>query len=258
MGVSNKKQARPGINSAHRVFDIIELLFETGGMTTSEIADELDLANSTVHEYLKTCEQREYVRKKPDGTYILSLKFLDIGEVVRQLNPVYKTAKKPLSRIANKTGEVAWLYTEEHGYAVPLDAKRGQQGVQVLGRIGNRKPMHHISAGKAMLAEMPRERVESILEKHSLRGATENTITDRETLFETLETIQQQGHAFNDGEEVEGIRAVGMAIVTNDNIQAALSVSGPSNRVQGERFREELPEILSGAVNEIELKLTYE
>jgi len=109
-----------------------------------------------------------------------------------------------------------------------------------------------------MLAEMPRNRVEAILDRHGLPGATENTLTSRETLFETLDTIRERGYAFNDGEEVEGIRAVGMAIVTDDDVHGALSVSGPSNRVQGERFRDELPEILSGAVNEIELKLTYE
>lgn len=247
-----------GIKSADRVFDIIKLLFETDGMTTSELAEELNLATSTTHEYLKTCEQREYVVKNPDGTYTLSLKFLDLGEMVRQLSPVYKTAQKPLARIADKTGEVAWLYTEEHGYAVPMDVERGHQGVQVVGRIGNRKPMHRISAGKAILAEMPRDRVEEILDRHGLPGATDNTLTNREALFETLDTIRERGYAFNDGEEIDRIRAVGMAIVTDGDVHGALSVSGPSNRVRGERFREELPEILSGAVNEIELKLTYE
>jgi len=256
--MDTEPHSKRGIKSADRVFDIIKVLFERDGMTTSELADELDLATSTTHEYLKTCEQREYVVKNADGTYTLSLKFLDLGEIVRQLSPVYKTAQKPLARIADKTGEVAWLYTEEHGYAVPLDVERGQQGVQVVGRIGNRKPMHRISGGKAMLAEMPRDRVEAILDRNGLPGATENTLTDREALFETLDMIRERGYAFNDGEEVEGIRAVGMAIVTDGDVHGALSVSGPSNRVQGERFREELPEILSGAVNEIELKLTYE
>lgn len=255
--MNTKEGTGRGIKSADRVFDIIKLLFETGGMTMSELAEELDLANSTVHEYLKTCQQREYVMKNSDGIYTLSLKFLDLGEMVRQMSPVYKTANKPLTRIADKTGEVAWLYTEEHGYAVPLDSKRGQQGIQVVGRIGNRKPMHHISAGKAMLAEMPRDRVEAILDYHGLPGATDNTLTDRGVLFETLDTIRERGYAFNDGEEVEGIRAVGMAIVTDGGVRGALSVSGPSKRVRGERFRKELPEILSGAVNEIELKLTY-
>jgi DNA-binding IclR family transcriptional regulator len=256
--MGTESQTSRGIKSADRVFDIIKLLFETDGMTTSELADELDLAVSTVHEYLQTCERREYVMKNSDGSYTLSLKFLDVGEMVRQLNPVYKTAKQPLARIADKTGEVAWLYTEEHGYAVPLDAEKGQQGVQVVGRIGNRKPMHHISAGKAMLAEMPRERVESILDRHGLPGSTKNTLTDRESLFDQLETVRECGYAINDREEVEGIRAVGMAIVTDGEIHGALSVSGPSNRVQGDRVHEEFPEILSGAVNEVELKLTYE
>jgi DNA-binding IclR family transcriptional regulator len=216
--MGNKPQSSRGIKSAGRVFDIIKLLFENDGMTTSELAEELNLANSTVHEYLKTCQQREYVMKQPNGTYTLSLKFLNLGEMVRQLNPVYNTADKPLARIADKTGEIAWLYTEEYGSAVPLNVKRGHQGVQVVGRIGNRKPMHHISAGKAMLAEMPRDRVKDILDNHGLPGSTDNTLTDRDALFENLDTIRERGYAFNDGEEVSGIRAVGMAIVTDHSV----------------------------------------
>jgi DNA-binding IclR family transcriptional regulator len=255
--MDNNEPPIRGIKSANKVFDIIKLLFESGEMTTNEIAEEMDLANSTVHEYLSTFEHREYVTKTDTGTYRLSLKFLDLGQKVRQSHSIYQTAKPPLRRIADETGEVAWLYTEEHGYAVPLDAVKGQQGVQVVGRIGNRKPMHRISAGKAMLAEMPRDRVEEIIDRHGLPGATSDTITDRETLFDTLDGIRERGYAFNDSEEIDGIRAVGMAIVTDEEIHGALSVSGPSNRIRGDRFREELPEVISGAVNEVELKLTY-
>lgn len=256
--MNNSDPPNRGIKSADRVFDIVELLFEADGLTTSEVADELGLATSTAHEYLKTFENREYVTKASDGTYTLSLTFLDVGQKVREWQTVYQTARQPLSRIADETGEVAWLYTEEHGYAVPLDSVKGQRGVQVVGRIGNHKPMHHISAGKAMLAEMSRDRVEEILGRHGLAGSTGNTITDRESLFETLAEIRERGYAFNDSEEVDGIRAVGMAIVTDGTIHGALSVSGPSNRIQDARFRETLPEVLSGAVNEVELKLTYE
>lgn len=247
-----------GIKSAHRVFDIIEILFETDGLKLSELAERVDISVSTVHEYLKTSMQRGYIKKKSDGTYVVSLKFLDIGEISRQSNPVYSKAKQPLTRIADETGEVAWLYTEEHGYAVPLAAEKGQKGVQVVGRIGNRKPMHQISAGKAMLAEMSIEQVESILDHHGLDNSTQSTITEREALFDNLKKIRKQGYALNDGEEVEGIHAVGMAIVTDGKIHGSLSVSGPSSRVRGRRLREDLPEILSGAVNEVELKLTYE
>lgn len=37
----------------------------------------------------------------------------------------------------------------------------------------------------------------------------------------------------------------------------AISVSGPANRLRGDRFREELPDTLLGVINEIELTIAY-
>jgi DNA-binding IclR family transcriptional regulator len=43
----------------------------------------------------------------------------------------------------------------------------------------------------------------------------------------------------------------------DDEVVCSISLAGPADRFVGERFTEEVPDIVKGAANEIELKLTY-
>lgn len=96
----------------------------------------------------------------------------------------------------------------------------------------------------------------AIIDRHGLPGRTDRTITDRERLYEELETVRERGFARNDGEEVRGIRAVGAPILTgDDSVLGAISISGPESRLQGDRFEEELPTRVMSAANVIEVNL---
>jgi DNA-binding IclR family transcriptional regulator len=65
--------------------------------------------------------------------------------------------------------------------------------------------MHLTSAGKAILAHYPRERVEEIIDHRGLDSATPNSITEREALFKELEDIRERGFSFNNQENIEGL-----------------------------------------------------
>ena len=85
---------------------------------------------------------------------------------------------------------------------------------------------------------------------------TDSTITDRETLYETLEEIQEKGYVVNDGEEVEGLRAVGAPIHDrNGSVLGALSVSAPKTRLSGDQYYEHVPELVMRTANVIEVNL---
>jgi len=125
-------------------------------------------------------------------------------------------------------------------------------------RTGIQRHLHSTAAGKAILAEMPEQRVMDIISEHELPAETEHTITDPDSLVEELDEIREHGIAYNDEESVEGLRAVGVPVRGSNGIAiGALSVSGPSNRLRGEVFREEIPNIMLGHANEVELNIRY-
>jgi len=245
------------VKTTETTFRTIEQLESSDGAGVTELASELGLAKSTIHRHLSTLERMEYLVCE-DDTYYLSMRFLHLGEYSRKRKSAYDLAKTKLNEIAEETQERAQFIVEEHGLAVYVHRASGDLGVEADSGIGKRVPLHATSAGKAILAHLPRERVEEIMDDRGLTAVTENTITDKETLFSELETIRERNVAYNNQENIEGLRAVGVPIKTPDgDVLGAFSVSGPTHRIKGELLEETIPDLLLGAANEVELNITY-
>ncbi|AFZ72486.1 IclR family transcriptional regulator [Natronobacterium gregoryi] len=254
--MASRSSHRP-VETVETAFDIVDTLKRTEGGGVSELADELGLAKSTVHRHLKTLESRGLVVQE-GNSYHLSTWFLDYGVHVRNRHPLYDLAKPKVDELADVTDEKVWCVVEEHGMGVHVYGAQGRHSVKTHARIGKRTPLHQYAAGKAILASLPDERVESIRERYGLSAKTAQTITDREELFEQLETIRERGYAFNREESVTGVHAVGAPIEDETGTAiGALSVAGPANRLRGDVMTDELPELLLGATNEIEINLAH-
>lgn len=248
--------AQNPVKSVEVMFTIVEALKELDGAGVTELAEHLDLPKSTLHNYLATLEQEEYVVK--DGTtYRVGLRFLDLGAYARDQIDMFEVAKPELEHLASETGELANLLVEEHGKGSYLYRTRGEMAVQVKGHVGTRAPLHSTGLGKAILAYLPESRVEAIVEEHGLPPSTPETITDPEELFADLAAIRDRGYAFDDEERLRGLRCVAAPIQANDQVVGAISVSGPTNRLRDERYREELPQKLLEVQNVIELNVAY-
>jgi len=241
------------VQSAAKTFAIVETVFETGGATVTEIATELDIAKSTVHAHLATLKHWEFVVKRDDKYYV-SLKFLEYGIGAKMEVGLASDARRTLEEVAKQTGEAVGLFVEEHGRLVYLDGADGERSVATHGDVGTRSFLHDSAAGKAILAFLPEERVHEIIDQHGLPAQTEKTITDPDALFEVLEEVREQGIAFNEAETMQGLRAVASPILLDGTVVGALGVAGPQNRLVGETYREEIPSVLKGATNEIELR----
>jgi len=250
--VSNSKT----VKSAETLFEIIAFLQENEGATVTETANGLNLAKSSVHAHLMTLYENEYVVKE-DSEYRLSLKFLNHGIFTRNKLGMLPIVRPKLAGLAEETGEVAWFITEEHGQIVNIYNVMGEHAVQTRSGIGERLPMHSTSGGKAVLAHLPNERRERVLSVDTLTEYTQRTVTDPEVLREQLETVREEGVAYSDGEFVDGVRAICSPILQEDRVVGGITISGPTNRLQGELYTETIPNLILGATNEIELKLLY-
>lgn len=255
--MESETSSRRSIKTLDTAFGIIEFLKTNPGAGVSKIAEELGVANSTVHAHLSTLREQEYVIKR--GTnYELSLRFLELGNQTRKNCVLDPIAKAALQTLAEETGEIAWLMTEQNGWAVHLWKEMGRSGIQTHGQIGSHSHMHCLAGGKAMLAHLPRSRVLEIIERRGLPAKAKNTITDPDELFDELQTVRERGCAFNDEEVERGLRCVGAPIIVeNDGVVGAISVCGPAQRVTEERHETEIREKLLGCTNEIELRITH-
>jgi len=246
------------LKTVERTAKIINALETLDGGGVTELADFLDMSKSSVYHYLATLRQEEFVVKNGDE-YELGLQLLLVGEYVRNHNLLYRYGREEVEELADETGEYANLFTEEHGKGINLYKARGSDAVGTgyqTDKLQQPDDLHCTATGKAILAFLSDERVHEILDQHGLPRRTDNTITDRDTLFDRLETVRERGYAYNDGEEVEGLRAVGAPVIDRDgNVLGSLSVAGPTSRMKGERFSEELPELVQRTANVIEVNI---
>lgn len=254
--MGTKHKGARTVKAAETSFAITETLDELDKASLSEIADELSIAKSTAHKHLATLENAEYVVRE-DGKYKLSLKHLKYGKHALADVEIVDKAQPVIDKIAEDTGEAVWTAIEEHGRAVYVNKALGERAVPSRGGIGERIDLHSSAIGKALLANLPPERIDEVIENRGLSKMTERTITEREDLMEELQEIRDQGVAFNDGESLKGLRAVASPIVHKDELMGAIAIVGTANRMKGEYFEEEIPDLVLNAANEIELKMAY-
>lgn len=245
------------LKAADTMFGIVETVRDLGGARVTEVAAETGLAKSTVHRHLKSLEKHLFLVKEGD-TYNVGLKFLSFGEYARHRRDVYDLARPLVDDLANQTDERALFMVEEHGQAVYLYRGIGNHAVHTNSRIGTYRHLHTIAGGKAILAYLPARRVEEIIDRWGLPAQTANTITDHEELYGELAAIRERGVAFNDEETIKGLRAVAVPVLgPNDAVYGTLSVSGPTRRIRGDWFEQEIPNLLLGTANELEINLKY-
>jgi DNA-binding IclR family transcriptional regulator len=236
--------------------DIVEMLQTESEAGVTEIASELNRSKGTVHSHLATLVENEYAVRE-DDVYRLSLKFIDISQTIKEELVGYEIVREELEDLAEQSGELAQFATEEHGRAVYLHKIGSENAVKTASSLGDREYLHCISLGKAMLAHMSKEKVDEIIEKHGLPNYTDQTITTREGLMDELSEIRDRGYAFDREERIEGLRCVSAPVLENGEIFGAISVSGPSTRMRGEFYEQELPDLVTRSANVIEINTKF-
>jgi DNA-binding IclR family transcriptional regulator len=245
------------VRTTVRSFEIVEFLKENHGAGVTETAEALDMSKGVVHNHLSTLESIGFVIKE-DEEYSLSLRFLELGEYQRNQMRLYQIGREQVEELAAETGELVNLATEEHGRCVYLSLSRGEKAVELDTYAGHRPHLHNTALGKAILAHLPESRTIEILDHLGMPRSTEHTITDRDTLFDELDEIRDQGVAFDRQERLTGLRCIAAPITKNNGeVAGAISVSGPMTRFQGELFEETLPKAVRSTANVIELNLEY-
>ncbi|WIV67849.1 IclR family transcriptional regulator [Natrialbaceae archaeon AArc-T1-2] len=244
------------IQSVANAFEIVESLSHNGGQTASELASELDIPVSTAHNYLHTLTETGFVVRT--GTvYRPGTRFLEVGERRRQRMTVVRAAESTLPKLAAETGEHVSLMIEENGLGVVVDLETGAEAIDLDSFRGVRMPLHTIAAGKAILAHLPRDRLDGIIDRYGLEQLTENTITDRETLYDHVVRIRERGYAVDRGERMSGMTCIAAPILDrNDEVRAAVCVCSPSHRVDDDRLEEIATAVQRGA-NVVQVNVDY-
>ncbi|MFC6838075.1 IclR family transcriptional regulator [Halomarina ordinaria] len=249
--------AKHPVRATEKTLTLVEELMDRGPSGVTELADALETSKSTVHNHLTTLREHGYVVKAGDE-YRLGLKFLEVGGSTRKSMEFYQVAEPEVKALADETGELANLLVEEQGMGVYLMRSKGEEAVDLDTYAGLRTPLHITALGKAILAHLPEERVEEIVDRRGLAPKTPHSVGTREELNDTLADVRERGYAIDDGERLEGLRCVAAPVRGPSGVvSGAISVSAPASRIGDEDLHGSLPERVLSAANVIELNINY-
>ncbi|WP_311173424.1 IclR family transcriptional regulator [Halobellus ordinarius] len=230
--------------------EILDVISHQNGARQGQIADELELADSTVHAHLTTLRNHGYLVRE-GNKYHLGAKLFHLGERARDRKPAYDVVRKQAYELSNRFNEEVAFAIPERGRSIIIFDENNDPTTEGF-QVGRYFYMHSSASGKAMLAEFPRERVEAIIDRWGLPKQTERTTDSKAELFEELERTRDRGYAINRQEALEGLMAIGMVVKNPDgSVLGSLDVSGPPYRLSEDEIVPQLRDIVSRIETEI-------
>lgn len=244
------------VKSLQKALEILNCFIIKPKLGVTEISEMLDLNKSNVHNILSTFKEVNYLEQDEEtGKYQLGVGIFALCQSVGDRFNVRKIVMPFMQEIADRTGEMVYLAVPHEDEVIYLEAMYPVESFNLMRVIlGERARMYCTGIGKAVLAFLP----EAVREEYigrKLTAYTEHTITDRDTLREELRRTRERGYSVDHMEHEFGVKCVGMPIFNRKGeVEAAISVSGPSLRFSGERI-EEIAKIMKTYVEKIQERM---
>lgn len=190
-----------------RSLSILQLIADRkNGITLQEIANEMDMAKSSAFVIVQTLLELNYITtiRDNDKKYCLGIETFSLGmKYVNDMSLVNQCAiyLKPIAEKYNKTAFVAVLNGTKIVYVHKYVAEKAMLASCAL---GTRKDAYATALGKAILAFLPREEQNRILDATQFKAYTDYTITSKEKLLDELDKTKRRGYSL-DVKELENI-----------------------------------------------------
>lgn len=231
-----------GTQLLDRTVGVIKLLgtFGEQGARMSEIAESLGLKTSTAHRIVTALERHGLIeREHATKRYRLGLALFALGATAADGTGLRKLCRPALLRLAGETGDTVFLMARSGLNVVCVDRQEGAYVLDSLtGHIGGQIPMGVGPASEAILAFLPEDEAEAIIEANAPLYARYHDLS-ADKIRARLPRIRAQHYALDDGELVAGISALAVPILPpKRDAVASIAINMTSARLGKERLNE--------------------
>jgi DNA-binding IclR family transcriptional regulator len=230
---------RNNSSSLRRALTILEVVTAVAGRdkgaNLAELADGAETSKSTVLRLIAPLIEQRLVRQDADGTYRVGIGALGLAGACLADLDIRSAAQSTLREIADATGQAAHLLVYSGGRVTYVDKVVGTSPIQMASRIGDTGTAYSTASGKAMLAHLGDAEFERVVAL-GLTPRTPSTITDPASLRSHLATVRDQGCAYDEIENEQGIRCIAAPVFNHTGAcVCAVSVSGPAEVIAAHR-----------------------
>lgn len=233
------------MNPVRAVDRAISILFmvasadEPLGLT--EIGRGTNIDKATALRLLFTLEESGLVRRDPQTRRYM------VGPGVWRLTSAWRS---DLRSVSQRHLEALRQATEE---SVSLVCPRGLDRVVILAldalhelcvvpAVGNAVPIYAGASGRVIMAYLPEEERDKIIEITRLKAVNPHKIIDKRAFLQSLEAVRHSGYATSIGEVTLGATAIAAPIFdSTGQVTAVVSLRGPEIRLTPERMTQMAP-----------------
>jgi IclR family KDG regulon transcriptional repressor len=203
----------------------------------SDISRELNIGKSTVHRLLQTLKDCGLVQQDIGNQkyYLGSLLFKLTSDALKAHQYLIYQAYPKMEYLRNLTGETISLDIKIGMEKIKLQQLLGTYNILFVGVPPYYEHLWSGSMGKALLAQLPEQELEIILNNVELLPLTPRTIIDKQVFKQEIAKVRQRGYATGFGETDLSIAGLS-APIENYFVSASLSIIGPLERLSSRMF----------------------
>lgn len=227
------------------------------GLPLSTLASALRLAPSTVHRLLAQLIGEGVARQIEDTRcYALGPVAFELGLAAAQQFDMRAACSPAVERLALQAGDTVYVVIRSGDEAVCIERQEGPSPIRVLTlQIGSRRPLGVGAGGLAILAALPDEERDAVLERVTARIASDHGFTGK-ALRDSLAATRRQGYALIRNRVTPGVTAIGMPFRDSlGRVLGAVSIAAINARMTSARIMMLRPQI-EAAVKAVERALT--
>ena len=229
------------VPNLERAIDIIQALSDhPKGLTQKDLIDHLKVSKNSVYRITMTLVDYGIV-SKDDITrrFYLTRKLMILGATAMGDQNLVDKSIEMMRDLRDLVNASVYLGVIEGTEGVILEQAVGGHPFKYMVDLGSRFPLHSSAPGKAMMAFMPVEKSEELLDKIPLTSFNERTLCTKKALRGEFEKIRATGYSVDLAEQYEGCHCVGAPILDHRNQPiAAIWATGPSFSFPQARFLE--------------------
>lgn len=221
------------VKSADRTIQILEqLAAETDGLTHTQLSERLQIPKSSLTALVTALSEQGYVENDRDRRrYLLGPRVVSLARRYLGRMDIVGIAQPILARLAAYLGESCALTVRRDDHMLVVCKQDADQQLHHSMQLGDMGPIYASASGKAVLVAQGDVEVKQYLERAELNLLTRHTVTDVSALKAELEQVKLEGVGHSRRELVDGIHAIGVAVLGADGTPVAgLSVSVPVPR----------------------------
>ena len=223
------------------------------------LSKKLGIHPSTTTRLLKVLKKHGFVEQEPETKkYFLGRSNLFLAQaMLESLRTDLVSIAKPFidnlrDRINESVGLEVWV-----GDATILGyVAAGPQLIQISTTLGARMPVHVAAGARAIMAHLPAETVDDLL-NGEFRRFTPKTITDSEAIKRKLKEIKRKGISLEQGELDEDVHIMAAPVFDHAKSPvAAVAIGVPAYRMKA-HMRGKTASLLKETAAKISARLYY-